>query len=187
MRISKLAKEYEISLSYTLFPLHPYVPDEGMSLEELFRGRGFDIAAAKQHLRELMEQEGLDYGDRSMTYNSRMAQELGKWASTKPLGNQIHNLLYRDYFVEGKNLAEIKHLVSTAEEIGLDGEEARNILEQRTFKDAVDADWEKCRNYGIMAVPTYLCADRKLVGAQTYAALEQMVLAQGAQKRAMDG
>ena len=183
MRIAKLHQEYNIDLKYTLFPLHPYVPDEGMTLEELFKGRNFDLKAVQQHIRNLAAEEGLDYGERSNTYNSRLAQELAKWAETQPNGSGIHNRLYRAYFYEGTNLANIEALADAAEEIGLDRIEAKKTLENREFQEHVDADWNRCRKIGVMAVPTYLCNGRNLIGAQSYEGLVDPVVSAGAKAR----
>ncbi len=180
MRIAKLHQEYNIDLKYTLFPLHPYVPDDGMTLEELFRGRNFDLKAAQQHIRNLAKEEGLDYGERSKTYNSRLAQELAKWAETRPNGSNIHNRMYRAYFYEGTNLADVEALADAAHEIGLDRAQAREVLLTRSFKENVDADWNRCRELGVTAVPTYICNGRNLVGAQSYEALVDLVVSAGA-------
>ena len=54
---------------------------------------------------------------------------------------------------------------------------AREVIEKRTHKAAVDADWEKSRQYGVTGVPTYVFGDRGVVGAQPYEALEELVRA----------
>ncbi|MBU2512371.1 DsbA family protein [bacterium] len=183
MRIKKLHQEYNIELSYTLFPLHPYIPDEGITIKELFKDRNIDIEGAQKQLKVLMEKEGLEYGLRSMTYNSRLAQELAKWADLQPGGQSIHDVLYRTYFVEGHNLADIEILVSIAGSLQLDEREARDVLENRRFSASIDADWQRCRQLKIVAVPTYLCKEKKLVGAQTFEALEKLVVSRGAVRK----
>jgi hypothetical protein len=40
----------QIEFRYTLFPLHPDTPDEGLALEQLFAGREFDIDAMQARL-----------------------------------------------------------------------------------------------------------------------------------------
>ena len=52
---------------------------------------------------------------------------------------------------------------------------AREVLEKRTFKDAVDEDWKLSRQYGITGVPTFVVGRHGVVGAQPYEALEQLV------------
>lgn len=183
MRIARLETNYSIQLKYTLFPLHPYVPDEGMTLEALFKGRGIDIEAAQERIRALAEQEGLELKPRTMTYNSRPAQELGKWADLRHGNKEIHHHLYRAYFVHNINLASIDDLVSIAGSLGLDQSEARSVLENKTFSPQVDADWQRCRELSVMAVPTYFCGSERLVGAQSYQALEECVISQGATMR----
>ena len=49
------------------------------------------------------------------------------------------------------------------------------MVETRTFKGAVDADWNLSRQYGITGVPTFVAGRRSVVGAQPYEALEQLV------------
>lgn len=157
------------------FPLHPDTPQEGLALEELFKGRNIDVAAAQSRMSQLMAAEKLPYGERTMTYNSRLAQELGKWADTQPGGNKIHDALFQAYFVNNLNLAKIDHLVALAQGIGLPGEEAKQVLTQRTFRHEVDADWQRSRSLGITGVPTFLIGNQGLVGAQRYEQLAAMV------------
>ncbi len=165
------------------FPLHPDTPVEGKSLEELFAGRDVDLDAMYEGMKARMDEEGLPYAKRTHTYSSRLAQELGKWADTQPGGDAIHMKLYEAYFVEQKNIADVDLLVSIAESAGLDGAAARDVLENRTFEAAVDADWEKSRQYGVTGVPTYVADAKGFVGAQPYEVLERLMDAAGAQKR----
>lgn len=157
------------------FPLHPDTPMEGRSLAELFAGRGKDIPKMQEQMRARMEAEGLPYGNRTMTYNSRLAQELGAWADTQPGGEAIHDALFRAYFVDGLNIGDAEVLAGLAEKIGLSREAALEVLEKRTFKAAVDADWEKSHQFGVTGVPTFVAGGSGLVGAQPYEALEQLV------------
>lgn len=157
------------------FPLHPETPDEGRSLEDLFAGRGYDIAAMQAQMKERMAAEGLEYGARTMTYNSRLAQEVGKWAETQPGGEAIHDAMFRAYFVDTKNLALPGVLAEIAESVGLSGEEAREVAETRSFKEAVDADWARAYQHGITGVPTFVAGGYGVVGAQPYEMLEKLV------------
>ncbi len=165
-----------------MFPLHPDVPDEGLALEELFRGRGKDLASAQRRMKALMEAEGLPYGDRQRTFNSRLAQELGKFGDERGVP-QIHDALYRAYFVDGLNLAKPEVLVKAATSAGIAADEARQVLEQRTMRSAVDADWARSRSLGVTGVPTFVIGRGGLVGAQPYEELEKFVASAGASRR----
>ena len=122
-----------------------------------------------------MKQEGLPYANRSMTYNSRLAQELGTWADTQKGGDTIHEKIYQAYFVENKNVSQIDVLIDIVKHVGLNEAEAKNVLEDRTFKEAVDKDWAKAREVGVTGVPTYLAGGAGVVGAQSYETLAQLV------------
>lgn len=126
---------------------------------------------------------GLPLGKRERTYNSRLAQELAKWAESKGRGDPFHDAIFRAYFVDGKNIAKVDLLSALAKSIGLSEKEARSVLELRTYKEAVDSDWSRSHLLGITAVPTFLIGDRVLVGFPTYERLEDLVKACGAKKR----
>ena len=157
------------------FPLHPDTPEEGRSLEELFRGRDIDVRSAQARLRALMEAEGLPYGPRTHTYNSRLAQEVAKWAETKPGGEAIHDALFQAYFVHGRNIGDSAVLIDVARSVGLPASEAAEVLEERRYRGGVDADWAKSREYGVTGVPTFVSGGQGVVGAQPYETLAQLL------------
>jgi predicted DsbA family dithiol-disulfide isomerase len=175
VRIERLRKEHGVQVQWVHFPLHPDTPAQGHSLEEMFAGRGYDIPKMQAQMRARMAAEGLPYGERKMTYNSRLAQELGKWADTQPGGEAIHDALFRAYFVDGRNIGDLDVLVQIAESVGLPADNAREVINCRTHKAAVDADWQKAHDYGITGVPTFVAGGRGVVGAQPYEALQRLV------------
>jgi len=160
---------------WTHFPLHPETPDSGIPLEELFRGRGYDIEAMKQRMSGLMAEENLAYGNRSQTYNSRFAQELAKWGESFPEGEALNLKLFEAYFAEGRNLAEPVVLLDVVEAAGLSRDAADEVIRKRSFRDAVDADWKRAHELGVTGVPTFVSGNRGLVGAQPYEALVQLI------------
>jgi predicted DsbA family dithiol-disulfide isomerase len=175
VRIEKLRTEHDVNIEWVHFPLHPETPAEGRSLDDLFRGRNVDRKAMHAQMKARMETEGLPYGERSMTYNSRLAQELGKWADTQHGGEAIHDALFRAYFVEARDISQPGVLLDIVEAVGLSADAARDVIEQRSFKEAVDADWKLSRDYGITGVPTFVAGRYGVVGAQPYEALEALV------------
>lgn len=183
MRTDRLVQRYGLEVRWTHFPLHPETPPEGMTLEALFAGRGFDLEAAQEQMRQRMAAEGLPYGQRTMTFNSRLAQELGAWADTQPGGGVIHDALFRLYFVEGENLAQPEVLLALVERLELDVEAARQVLSERSFSEHVDRDWERSRRLGVTGVPTFVAGRQGVAGAQPYEELERLVVAAGATSR----
>ena len=117
----------------------------------------------------------LPWGERTMTYNSRRATELGKWAEDMGRGDAFHNAVFRAYFADGLNIADIAVLKELCQGLGLDPHEAERVLAEQTYKKAVSDDWLYSRKLGVTAVPTFIAAGKNVVGAQPYETLEKMV------------
>lgn len=168
MRTDRLQREHDIELRWTVFPLHPETPEQGIELAELFAGREEQIRAMQTRLRQQAAEEGLPLAERSRTCNSRSAQELGKWAEQQGQGDAFRHAVYRAYFVEGRNIALKDELALIAAAVGLPAAEARQVLTGKSFAAAVDADWQRAGELGITAVPTHLCGSKRVVGFATY-------------------
>lgn len=162
-----------------------------------------------RRLKMLMDAEGLPFDEgRTMTFNSRLAQELAKWGEGKleseglnheglnneglnneSLNNEglnhegLNMALYQAYFVDGRNIGDLEVLLQVAEEVGLPVEEAQIVLEERLMRPAVDADWQYARSIGVTAVPTFAVGLTGVVGAQPYEQLAQFLEHVGASRR----
>jgi len=183
VRIDRLQTAWNIDVRFVHFPLHPETPPEGWTLEQLFAGRDIDIPSAQARMKRLMAGEGLRYGERTMTYNSRLAQELAAWAVTQPGGTQIHDRLFQAYFVDGINLASVDNLTVIATSAGLPAENCRDVLVSRRYQDAVDRDWKRSRTLGLTGVPAFVVRGNAVTGAQPYEVLEQLLEHSGAERR----
>ncbi len=181
MSTEKLVSEYNIEINWIYFPLHPETPKEGMKLETMF---GRDISAATERIENTMDQIGLKYKKgRIMTFNSRRAQELSKWAKSLGKEKELHRLIYREYYEKHANIGKIEVLLPLVVESGLLESEALGVLSKGTYKEEVDADWELCRNKGVHGIPFFAMAANVVSGAQPYEILEKMATAAGASRR----
>jgi predicted DsbA family dithiol-disulfide isomerase len=164
-----------VKIRWVYFPLHPETPLEGRLITDLFKGREAQIADFQKQMAHLTAEQGLPYGQREMTYNSRLAQELASWADTQAQGAQFHKALYQAYFVDNRNIADVDVLVQITEQAGLDGSIARQVLSERSFAPQVDADWQRARPEGITGVPTFVSGGFCVVGCQSYEMLLRFV------------
>jgi len=174
---------FHIQIKWTAFPLHPETPQAGQTLEALFAGQPVDIPGMLARLRQVAQELNLPFGERKMTFNSRLAQELGKWAEDQGCGDAFHHAVFLAYFQRGENIARQPVLLQIGSAVGLDPAAAQAVLDQRSYREAVDQDWQRSRQMGITAVPTFVISGQRLVGAQSYAALEEMVISAGVKKR----
>lgn len=142
-----------------------------------------DIPSAMARLKKVANDLDLPWGERKKSYNSRLAQELGKWAETKGEGDRYHDAVFRAYFVDGQNIAKTDVLMGLVRAAGLPEDEARETLQTRAFKGAVDSDWALVDELGITSVPTFALDRQTVVGAEPYEVLEQFVLRNGVCRR----
>ena len=178
-----MQNDFEVTVKWTAFPLHPETPPEGLTLEELFAGRPINIKQALAHLSKTAKDLGLPFGKRERTFNSRLAQELGKLAEAQGCGEQFHMATFRAYFADGLNIGLESTLVDLGLSVGLSKEQILEALQERTYEEAVDKDWKRSYQLGIKAVPTFMMNTMSLVGAQPYEKLVQLMNGNGVVKR----
>ena len=183
MRIDQLKRNFNIKVRWAAFPLHPEIPEEGLTLEQLFAGRPIDIKKVMTRLKQVADEVGLPLGERSKTYNNCLAQELAKWAESEGKGDPFHEAVFRAYFVHGENIGNVDELIALAKSVGLPEKKAKAVLELRTFKEAVDSDWSRSHALGITGVPTFVVGHQTTVGFQPYEELEKFLKTCGIKKR----
>jgi len=125
----------------------------------------------------------LPFGNREKTYNSRLAQELGKFAEQQRKGDDFHNSVFRAYFADGLNIGLQSTLVDIGAKVGLTSESVQEVIENRLFKEAVDKDWTRSYQMGVNAVPTFMMNGMSLAGAHPYEKLVQMMVDHGVNRR----
>jgi predicted DsbA family dithiol-disulfide isomerase len=168
VRTDRLQKEYGVEFRWTVFPLHPETPEQGIELIELFAGKEKQIKNMQARLVQQAALEGVPLRERNRTYNSLRAQELGKWAEQQGRGDLFRRAVYHAYFVEGVNIALVDELVQIAQSVRLSGDEARRVLEEKRYIEAVHADWQRASILGVTAVPTHIFGGKRLVGFDSY-------------------
>lgn len=177
LSIKRLEREYDVKIRYRAFPLHPDIPKKGMPIQELF-GHDFPLMTDKMHqLEKIAVSLGLPFAKRSTISDSRLSQELAKWAETKGRLREYQDAIYKAYFSDGLNIADKSTLSQIAETCGLSKMEALEIMETGAFSKAVDMDWDKSEELGIMVAPTYIMNGTKLMGSQSYEKLEKLMVA----------
>ena len=182
-RIKKIKNEFKVDIQLIHFPLHPETPTEGKTLIELFGSNQEDIDQKNERMKELMILENLPYKNRTHTYNSRLAQEIGAWAQSIDNETSIHDNFFEAYFVQGLNVGLESVILDVVSKSGLNPEEARKVIKNRLFMKNIDDDWNKSRNYGVTGVPTYVYQKQSMVGAQPHENLVEFLNHFGIPKR----
>ncbi len=128
------------------------------------------------HLKKVADDVKLPLNDPQKAYNTRIAQEVGKWAGKQGKGSVFHNEVFKAYFVDAKNISDSLVLIDLAESAGLSRKDAQHVIDKRTYKDAVDQDWSRSHEMFVTSVPTFLLNGQRLVGAQPCDTVRQFTI-----------
>lgn len=157
----------DVSVVWRSFELDPDAPAEvpGLSTELLARKYGVPLQQAEEmnaHLTGLAAGEGLDYklGDQRLgsTFD---AHRLIHLARARGMQDEMKERLLRARLVEGQLVSDPDVLVACAVEVGLDQQEAREVVAGDRYGDEVRADERTAQELGIAGVPMFV-VDRRL-------------------------
>jgi len=121
-----------------------------------------------QRLGGIAKDVGLNYDfDAMQMTNTHLAHQLLQFAKTKGKQQQMKERIMSAHFVEGLHVGKVDQLVKLATDVGLDAHEVKTVLENGSFKDAVEIDIAQAREFGIQGVPFFVIQNKYgMEGAQ---------------------
>ena len=128
---------------------------------------------AVEGVRRTAQEVGIDMSDGQRYHgNTRDAHRLLHLAAEHGVQEQLSEAFYRAHFTEGGSLFNADSLAVLATSVGLDAADVERVLAGSEYDDAVAADEDLAREFGISGVPFFVF-DRRLgvSGAQPAALL----------------
>ncbi len=171
----------KLQIEWKSFQLDPTIPkmDERVDVYQyLADKKGMSLEQSKslhQNVIQMAKNAGLEYNfDIAVVGNSKDAHRLIQFAKTKELGDQAEEALFKAYFTDGKNMADLNDLVEIGTSIGLEPQALKTILESDAFAYEMTQDIQEAQNIGVQGVPFFVF-DRKYAvsGAQPVEAFLQ--------------
>lgn len=171
--LAQFADKENIEVEWKSFQLDPTIPETADESHEeyLVKRKGMSLEQVKgmlANVTEMAKQSGLEYHfDQSVIVNSQKAHQLIQFAKTKSLGDEMEERLFKAFFTEGKNMADINTLTQLGKEIGLDENELQAAFTDEQYKYQMAQDIQEAQNIGVRGVPFFVF-DRKygISGAQ---------------------
>jgi predicted DsbA family dithiol-disulfide isomerase len=180
LALSRLGDAVEAQILIHPFELNPQMGPEGEAIVD-YLGKKYgrtpaEIAETQDMIRERGASVGFDFGPRTRVHNTFDAHRLLHWAGIKGKQLPLKLALLRAYHTDGKDPSDHDVLVETAQSVGLDAVEARNVLRSADYTDEIRAEEEKNQAKGIQSVPAMIFNDRYLItGGQPVQTLEQVI------------
>jgi len=85
---------------------------------------------------------------------SRRAFELAELARANGRFDELHRAIFKAFFEDGRDIDDLRTLITIGRAAGLDGGVVCAALEQCTYRDRVIQDESEAADLGITAVPT---------------------------------
>lgn len=178
-------------IAFRPFELNPQMAPEGETItEHVGRKYGSTPEQSAQNRAMITERAALvgfemNMGEASRIWNTFDAHRLIHWAGTEPGAGgpeaggleaqaRMKTALLKTHFTDNQPLNDPEALVAAAVAAGLDGDQARAVLTEGRFADAVRADERLWIGRGINSVPAVVVEDKWLIsGGQPAAVFEE--------------
>lgn len=170
----------DATITFQPFELNPDMPPEGEDgAEHITRKYGISAeqaAANRAVIRDRAAAVGFDMGGIAgrRVYNTFDAHRLLHWAERSGHQAALKHALLEANFTHGRDVSDPDVLVAAAEQAGLDGEAAREVLASGRYAQEVRDAERLWQSRGINSVPAIVIDDRYLIsGGQPPEAFEQ--------------
>lgn len=156
--------------AYELAPDSPATTDKLMKVDlaEKYKISEDEAQGMLDNISIQAKTVGLNYDfDKIRAANTFAAHRLAKFAEQKNLGSKMTETLLHAYFIEAKQIGSEEVLLELAEEIGLDKEEVKHVLDSDLYIEDVKADITEAGQVGVKGVPFFVLNQKYAIsGAQ---------------------
>ena len=174
--LARVQPDIEAAIHFQPFELNPAMAPSGQDITEHITEK-YNISVAQADAnRENIRLRGAELGfvfsgnnaeggGRSRIYNTFDAHRLLHWAGLESLATQkaLKEALFAAYFTEGQSPGSHEVLARLADQVGLEGARAREILASDTYAAEVREREQFYTSHGIHSVPAIIINDKHLI------------------------
>ena len=173
-----MEKEWDISVEWKGFELHPETPAGGILLERIFPGYG--NSDQKEYMRNFAASFGIeDMTSPESLPNTRRILAMAEYAREMGKLDTFRTLAMQARWKDGRDLENTEVMGDLAGASGLDTKEALAASTSPYYTARVDSLKDEARRMGITGIPTFIIGNQRVVGCQPYRILADAVLQAG--------
>lgn len=171
--MDQLAQEYPLKVTYMSYYLNPGIPPEGRAPKLKKDEKVGDHLTG--YIGEIADEIGLTMKRAPLTPNTRMAFEASEFAKDKDRFEEFHRACYRALWEDGLDLGQISVLQQLGEEVGLDSEELKTVLDTGQYTSRTKEQYDRAISLGVNGIPSFIIGGYFFSGAQPYEAFKRVV------------
>ena len=171
--LKQFSHKADVEVVWKSFQLDPTLKTDAKTTvnQMLADKKGWSMEYAKEmndHVSRIAKEVGLTYNlNEAVVANSFDAHRFSHLAKKYNLQNQAEERLFSAYFTEGKNTADKNTIIQLGNEVGLNGELIKQMLESNEYAEDVKNDIREAQQVGVKGVPFFLINDKYTIsGAQ---------------------
>ncbi len=176
--IRRVEAQYDVTVDWRGFELHPEIPRGGVEIERLFPGPLLEQMGGQ--LMSFAEVRGVDLTLPSRIPNTRAALALTEFARERGVLPTVRDAAMEAFWLHGRDLEDRAVLGEIAGDAGLSAEHAVAFAFSPEGDAAVLARREEASDRGVTAIPTTFIGRIPLLGCQPLDAFQRALDRAGA-------
>jgi predicted DsbA family dithiol-disulfide isomerase len=159
-----------VEIRWRPYQLDSTIPPEGIARRAyLERKFGTRVDEIYTRVAAAGREAGIDFafGRIERSPNTLDAHRVIRWSQSAGKQNEMVERLFRDFFLEGRDIGHRAILIEAATDVGLDAEVVRRLLDADADREEVREEIATAQRLGVTGVPFFIFAGRfGLPGAQ---------------------
>lgn len=162
MALDQFPYRNQVEIVFKSFELDPNVEtNDSITIDQAIAKKyGISVEEAKNANQNIIDQAasvGLNYDFSSMSpTNTFKAHRLAKFAEKKGKLMEMTERLLKSHFIESGRIDDMNTLIQLAEEVGLNKNEVKEVLESDQFSNEVRTDEMEAQMLGVRGVPFFV-------------------------------
>ena len=174
-------KEYDITIDWRGFELHPEIPAGGMEAGEYFPPDRLKLM--NEYMVSFALTFGVDISFTSHLPSTRRALAMAEFAREHGALDKFRELAMLAYWRDGEDLEDEDVLRTIAGNSGLGAEAALAASTDKQYLARIDTVRAESESIGVTGIPTMIIGTQRIVGCQPYAEIATACERAGARKR----